>query len=1015
MSFTFQQDPDTGNWKVIDDATGKVYRGFDPLGAANDAIRSLPNLLPSEIAALQAQARSIEADLRVQQQAKNQVNNNATSVGATVAASDDAGVTNPTQAPKTITPDGRINARPVAGTNADQTPTTANDAGTTVTSSAELKIGETQAPIKPPNTGELKLIADEPPPDPTTPPPGSYGPGVGAGNEDATPTKNLTRQDIEANFNEDIIPQSNILDNYASYTYQISWYLCNESDYKSLITSDRVDEIGSTPRGGQLLVQSGGENQSVGIVGVGSSETLSPSRNQFFSLDYYIDNLSVSNVFQGKGTGTANSYTDLKFTVIEPNGISLIDNLKQAVRAYCGIEAFSSAIYLMVIRWIGYDENGNIVYAGNTNSGGVATDPYAIAVKYIPFAINNIKFSVANRLSTYEITGTPIIYTFKLRQTVPYNTEITGKTVQEILGGSIRPSASVTAAREFNQNTNNNVLKAIGVGNLGAGVVSATPGTSDTTPQNMNASPSGSSNVGRGLMNAMNQYQQQLVKDQIYEIADEFSIEFANPSIANAALKKPGDLAIDKTPMSKSSPRDLLPETAKVYTLDRNFGITAGQSIIQAIEMVVRNSSYITDQQLMFINEETQQEQDNGTPIENFAWFKISMKAEPKGYDRKRNDYAYKFKFLVSIYEVKSINSVWFPRTRFRGVHKSYPYWFTGKNTAVLDYQQSFDNLYLTVISGAGETVQGEYTSALSDIPRFVYQPRSGQSSQGADQATNEPAANAADYLYSPSDLGTVKVKLIGDPAWMQQGEIYRGNDPRTFNFSAFNADGGINFESQEVLFEIVWQRPVDYDIETDGLMNPNRYSSTNSDTANPRSRAGLQSYVFYATRCTHEFRQGRFEQTLDGGLYIFPRSRNTRINSSAANSNTGVSSSYYTGGTNPNSIGFGGGSSSGPLPAGSSQTFPLSGGQTNQPAASGARSGAQPVTRQVTRQGTLRKQVKTGTGASGFPLNDNRVTIPPVKARNTGTDFATAYSLRNQPGGPPRVQTTTPGIRGRQ
>ncbi len=131
MSFTFQQDPDTGNWKVIDDATGKVYRGFDPLGAANDAIRSLPNLLPSEIAALQAQARSIEADLRVQQQAKNQVNNNATSVGATVAASDDAGVTNPTQAPKTITPDGRINARPVAGTNADQTPTTANDAGTT--------------------------------------------------------------------------------------------------------------------------------------------------------------------------------------------------------------------------------------------------------------------------------------------------------------------------------------------------------------------------------------------------------------------------------------------------------------------------------------------------------------------------------------------------------------------------------------------------------------------------------------------------------------------------------------------------------------------------------------------------------------------------------------------------------------------------------------------------------------------------------------------------------------------
>jgi hypothetical protein len=326
-------------------------------------------------------------------------------------------------------------------------------------------------------------------------------------------------------------------------------------------------------------------------------------------------------------------------------------------------------------------------------------------------------------------------------------------------------------------------------------------------------------------MQAMNEYQQQLVKEGLYTIPDEFAIEFANNSIANATIKKPGNLAIDATPMNDNNvARKILDDTTQMAASQRNFGIRAGGSIIQAIDMVVRNSSYITDQQLKIIDEETQQEKPNGTPIKNFAWFKISMRAEPKGnaVDPKRNDYAYKFTFVVSIYESKSIDSAWFPRTRFRGVHKSYPYWFTGQNTAVLDYQQSFDNLYQVVLSGAADAVSQSFTSNLAEIPRFVYQPRSGQSAQGAEGATNEPAANAADYLYSPSDIGTVKIKIVGDPAWIAQGEIYRGTDPNTFNFRAFNPDGTINFDSQEILFEVVWQRPVDYDVNGTGLMDPN-------------------------------------------------------------------------------------------------------------------------------------------------------------------------------------------------
>jgi hypothetical protein len=42
--------------------------------------------------------------------------------------------------------------------------------------------------------------------------------------------------------------------------------------------------------------------------------------------------------------------------------------------------------------------------------------------------------------------------------------------------------------------------------------------------------------------------------------------------------------------------------------------------------------------------------------------------------------------------------------------------------------------------------------------------------------------------------------------------------------------------------------------------------------------RATKQSYVFYATRVISEFRQGRFEQTLEGALYIFPRPKKSQV-----------------------------------------------------------------------------------------------------------------------------------------
>ena len=96
------------------------------------------------------------------------------------------------------------------------------------------------------------------------------------------------------------------------------------------------------------------------------------------------------------------------------------------------------------------------------------------------------------------------------------------------------------------------------------------------------------------------------------------------------------------------------------------------------------------------------------------------------------------------------------------------------------------------------------------------------------------------------------------------------GVDPKNFPYQGFLPDGTINFDSQQVMFEIAWQRPEDYNINT-GLADP--YSSFGGADRQP-----LQSFVYQARKCTSEFRQGKFEQAIEGSLYRFPitEQRNT-------------------------------------------------------------------------------------------------------------------------------------------
>jgi hypothetical protein len=855
---------------------------------------------------------------------------------ASQAAQED-GPQGPTKPPvQEVGTNGRVAAAPpvTPPTNAEPTPTTATNADTN-TNPETVTLQQSQAttpqtlsnqPLKAPAVGASAE--------------GSEGEGqaraqlqsgVGANSADAADNSaKATQATVNAASNSPIKiqPQANVLDKFSSYTYQASVYLMSPAQYTQLLNSKK-----KTVNGYQLLFQSGGAGNNVGgpqgasgpgfaaaqadleSEGIGFAPTVttpganSPDagRNPFFDYDFYIDSITMDNALPGKQTGAAHAIFDLKFTVIEPMGMSLLDRLYSAVKDYApkddsGVVNYTAAVYLMVIRFFGYDLAGNLITPGSTTSGDGASNPQSVVEKFVPFVIKKINWSVGNKLVNYDFECAPVgqfVGGTTARGTIPYDIELTASTVGKLLKGNAKYGTGTSATANPGASTTTNQSDAE-TARLNRQASNA------SAPQKANAAPTDKKTITGGLMDAMNQFQQELVRRGTYTIADQYELEFANGGlgekaneIEDATVVLSDNRNVDKKgtpvngPPTKEGGRALDPARQASDLAQRSMAITAGQQIVQAIELAIRNSSYIYNQSLIITNPDGTQVPNPEARNKPMRWFLITMSATQIGdkIDPKRNDYAYKIKYTVTPYRVPNFDSKYFPVTQFPGLHKQYNYWFTGQNNAVLDYQAQFNSLYNITVSGStpddsyNQKIRETFTSSMRDIPRYVAATRSTESGAGGPGKSNEVGANAAEYFYSPGDLHSAKIKIIGDPAWIQQGSLYRPITDQTFTgvnaTPGFLADGTIDFDSSQVLFEIAWQRPEDYDLLT-GLADP--YSKTQAKYG---ERQPLQSNVYQATRVNSEFRQGKFEQTITAALYFFPKPDGT--NAIAGNATAAV------------------------------------------------------------------------------------------------------------------------------
>ena len=649
-------------------------------------------------------------------------------------------------------------------------------------------------------------------------------PNVARGSDGASP--------IPKEFLEKIVAKPNPFKGFATMTYAVSLYMLDKPGMERIMNQG-VKSVAGLP----LLIQSGG------AAPVGAPGTFGAIRDPNFHLDFYLDDIEIQGLVSGTSTQSVSNSFLMNFTVKEPNGLTFLDSLHKAVKEYHIKKGYPSdkinyaaQNYLMVVRFYGYDEYGNIVDGSKVSKTEPTSDARAVSEKFIPFIFTGITFTMAAEMIEYRCACAAIQSFYSQAGThgaLPFNIELQGGTVGSILG--IGGAGEGYTDNEFNPRLENNVVD---------------------TRNNVT--------IYTGLANALNveserAYGKEFANKYVIEVEDGAEIDtkkvIVDPSIDKNQSAMPSD---------KSNPT--APNTDRVDKTQGRKSLPAGTSIIQAIELVVRESEFVKAQQNIIVDKRT------GKPIVKegaskvFQWFKVVTTVIPRSdkINPQTMDYAYTIKYTIKRYGVSDVKSPYFPGAYYRGVHKRYPYWFTGENTEIIDFRQDFNYLYYQQFGPEGLTNPTEINTI--HVTRNFYMPRSNEANLGGVNRSSEATSSVASVLYSPADMAMAELTIVGDPDWIAQSEIFYS--PKVSKQKVGNApflpDGSVNYDASEVYFSIEYNTPADY--QDTGLQNIG-YNNPNKGVVDISGATATVVLAYRANEITTMLRNGEFKQNLKGTL----------------------------------------------------------------------------------------------------------------------------------------------------
>ena len=627
----------------------------------------------------------------------------------------------------------------------------------------------------------------------------------------------------------------NPLSSLSSYTYQITLYMITPDAYKAFIESGRtkIDAITNAvdaqaaaaveagKAGAYIIAQSGGSNNKDGT--------------RAFDTDFYIDDLKIKNLLQGPSTQTASNDSKISFNIYEPYGFSLISKLTKAsnllrsaskVKNYDKLGNATRQFFVLGIRFQGYDEAGKVISASDSfhqDNFNVTGDSGGVFERFFDIYINSFKFKIDGKITTYNITAVPISPGVALgvkRGRVDKGAKVQGKTVNDLLQGDL------------------------------------------------------------GLLTTLNEEQKNITacfKNSSESIATEYKLVYlgdAAETIGKASIVSIADMDKSKWPMGEfikniQGVNDGASVKAIPNSTQRSITFANSLSIMQAIQAIITQSSYMENALNTIIVSDTQPDprpNGNDEKINNkprtFKWYNLGTEVKVKGFDNNLKDFSYEITYIIQPYETPYIKSPYLNASgKYYGPHKRYDYWYTGKNSEILSYEQTLNNAYFNAT--LNPSIDPASSGGGYDIPsspgKFVNEDKTGKLDVGK-QAQNSVLTS----LFSPGDYAVAKISINGDPDYLMT------ESPSSLNrvYRQFYGKGfTINPNGGQVFIEIDFKEGTDY-MNTDGLLDINESILFWNYPKQVRNIVKGVSYI--VREVEHTFSRGRFTQELICNINTF-------------------------------------------------------------------------------------------------------------------------------------------------
>jgi hypothetical protein len=204
----------------------------------------------------------------------------------------------------------------------------------------------------------------------------------------------------------------------------------------------------------------------------------------------------------------------------------------------------------------------------------------------------------------------------------------------------------------------------------------------------------------------------------------------------------------------------------------------------------------------------------------------------------------------------------------YPGPYKRYEYWYTGKNSEIISYEQTLNTAFSNIVLSAGDTQLNQNT------PQPV-SPDNSQTPLAPNMQTNQNRQGSLGYgleaqnsyltaLFDPGSQHTAKITVYGDPDFLITDTTYSENQvyQQYYGSNGFS----INPSTTQIFIEINFNEAVDYTSDT-GLLNINdsilfwRYSK---ELEEAKKRYNVKGISYQMITVVSTFNNGKFQQLLD-------------------------------------------------------------------------------------------------------------------------------------------------------